>query len=65
MNEYALECFVKARLDDLRKAAAVRGVARRAAPQGWLRRAMTASSWHFRQPYAVSPRMPGASSAAS
>lgn len=33
--------------------------------QGWLRRAMTASIWHLRQPYAVRPRTPGASSAAS
>src|SRR5438093_9528250 len=31
----------------------------------WTRRAMTASSWHFLNPYAVTPRTPGASMSAS
>src|SRR5262249_26744173 len=31
----------------------------------WTRRAITASSWHFRNPYAVTPRTPGASMSAS
>lgn len=67
LNEYALEQIARDRLAELRaRAAAAR--AARSAPrraQGWLRRAMTASSWHFRQPYAVRPKTPGASSAAS
>jgi len=35
------------------------------AAHGYPSRAMTASSWHFLKPYAVIPRMPGLSSAAS
>ncbi len=65
VNAYALECLAKERLAALRAEAAALRLARESGAQGWLRRAMTASSWHLRQPYAVRPRTPGARSAAS
>ncbi len=65
LNEYALECLAKERLAALRAAAAVQQLLPASARQGWIRRAMTASSWHFLKPYAVRPRTPGPSSAAS
>ena len=65
VSEYALELLARERLDELRREAAVLRLARPRSSQGWLRRAMTASIWHLRQPYAVRPRTPGASSAAS
>jgi len=58
VSEYALELLARERLDELRREAAVLRLARARPSQGWLRRAMTAS-------YAVRPRTPGASSAAS
>ena len=63
-NEYVLEFLVKERLSQLRAEAAAQRLAARAA-QGCVRRAMTASIWHFLKPYAVIPRMFGRSSAAS
>jgi hypothetical protein len=67
VNEYALEWLAGDRLVELRAEAARQRLARESAPtgQGWVRRAITASSWHFRQPYAVRPSTPGASNAAS
>jgi hypothetical protein len=67
VNEYALEQLARDRLAELRTQAAAQRLAQSVAgrAQGWLRRAMTASSWHFLQPYAVRPKTPGASSAAS
>ncbi len=63
-NEYVLEFLVKERLSQLRAEAAAQRLAARAA-QGYVRRAMTASIWHFLKPYAVIPRMFGRSSEAS
>ena len=64
LNEYALEFLVKERLSRLRAEAATQRLAASAA-QGYARRAITASIWHFLKPYAVIPRMFGRSSAAS
>ena len=64
LNEYALEFLARERLAELRAASAARHLAEGAA-QGYARRAITASIWHFLKPYAVIPRTPGRSSAAS
>ena len=65
VNEFALEALAWERLAELRREAAALRLARASAAQGWVRRAITASIWRLRQPYAVRPRTPGASSAAS
>jgi hypothetical protein len=65
VSEYVLEFLARERLDELRREAAALRLARALPSQGWLRRAMTASIWHLRHPYAVRPRTPGARSAAS
>ena len=63
-NEYVLEFLVKERLSQLRADGVTQQLAARAA-QGYARRAITASIWHFLKPYAVIPRMFGRSSEAS
>src|SRR3990172_1078168 len=52
LNEYALEHLVKERLARLRADGVTQQLAARAA-QGYARRAITASIWHFLKPYAV------------
>ncbi len=64
LNEYALEHLVKERLARLRADGVTQQLAARAA-QGYARRAITASIWHFLKPYAVTPTTPERSSEAS